>query len=390
MSLPIVTANDAPLRFDCMQCGECCRAWTVPVPVAHVKEHLQVDWVRERSKEMKASGVGPLLPSKRGASVCTLNTGVGERLDCVFLGEGGLCDIHSRIGVDAKPAPCRQFPFHFTQTPLGVEAYLDPACKAVSAGAGPEVPSTELQAIAGYGTVEDLGALEWRSGRAMSWDEYDALRVGVRGVLTGDGPVNARVWRAWHLARTGAEPAAQFADRGVDPLGRRLVLTMLLLVFRNAWEQKRRGQSSFARSMRLLGLAFGLLLGGGRVPIEARGIVVNAGDVDDIPWDPDAPAIRPVLDRWLAGFADRHELAPMAARGGGILLANLLLISWFSRAVASAAGRAVTEADVVDGIQLTEKFGGSRMLAPQIGRGALGGGLRSILEGPNLPRQSLR
>jgi len=388
MSLPIIARE--PLHFDCLQCGECCRAWTVPVPVAHVKQHLQVDWVRERAKEMKEAGVGPLLPSKRGATVCTLNTGVGETLDCVFLGESGLCDIHARIGVEAKPSPCRQFPFHFTETPAGVEAFLDPACKAVSAGAGPEVPIAELQEVAARGTVEELGDLEWRAGKAMSWEEYDGLRRKVRAVLTSDAPINERAWRAWHLARTNEEPTGAYGDRGVDPLGRRLVMTMLLLVFRNAWEQKRRGQASFARSMRLVRLAFGLLFGGGRVPIEARGIEVNAGDVDELPWDPDAPAIRPTLDRWLAGFTDRHELAPMAARGGGLLLANLLLISWFSRAVASAAGRGVTAADVVDGIQLTEKFSGSRMLGPQIGRGALGVGLRSILEGPSLPRQVLR
>ena len=388
MSLPIIARE--PLHFDCLQCGECCRAWTVPVPVAHVKQHLQVDWVRERAKEMKEAGVGPLLPSKRGAAVCTLNTGVGETLDCVFLGESGLCDIHARIGVEAKPSPCRQFPFHFTETPAGVEAFLDPACKAVSAGAGPEIPIAELQEVAERGTVEELGDLEWRAGKAMSWEEYDGLRATIRAVLTSDTPINERAWRAWHLARTNEEPTGAYADRGVDPLGRRLVMTMLLLVFRNAWEQKRRGQASLARSLRLLRLAFGLLFGGGRVPIEARGIVVNAGDVDELPWDPDAPAIRPTLDRWLVGFTDRHELAPMAARGGGLLLANLLLISWFSRAVASAAGRGVTAADVVDGIQLTEKFSGSRMLGPQIGRGALGVGLRSILEGPSLPRQVLR
>ncbi len=389
MTLPIITATAQPLRFDCLQCGECCRAWTVPVPVVHVKEHLQVDWVRERAAEMREAGVGPLLPSKRGATVCTLNTGVGDTLDCVFLGAGGLCQIHARIGVEAKPSPCRQFPFHFTETPNGVEAYLDPACKAVSAQHGPEVPVTELEEVASYGTIEQLGELEWRDGRAMTWEEYESLRVRVRGILTEDATVAERAWRAWHVARTGSEPTTERAAAGTDGLGRRLVLTMLLLVFRNAWEQKRRGQSSFRRSLRLLGLAFGLLLGGGRVPIEARGITVDAGTVDDIPWEPDSPELRPVLDRWLASFADRHELAPMATRGAGLLLSNLFLISWFARAVASAAGRAPTADDVIDGIQLTEKFSGSRMLAPQIGRGMLGMGLRSILEGPNLPRQVL-
>jgi hypothetical protein len=174
------------------------------------------------------------------------------------------------------------------------------------------------------------------------------------------------------------------------------VLTLLLLIYRTAWERKAHdGEPALRaawRSLTRLGLAFLMLLGVGTIPIEARGVRVSFGAAEDLPWDPEDPALRPILDRWMAGFVDRHELLPSASRGGGLLLADLLLLSWFARAVALGRHpqeRAVRPEDLVDGIQLCEKFGGSRTLSGVMDAGLLGQGLHSVLEGPALPRYLL-
>lgn len=389
-------SDGQPLRFACQQCGECCRAWTIPVEVPHIKEHFHgVDWIEQLSADRKADGTGRLFPPLGRTGKCHLNTSVGATLDCVFLDDNALCTIHSRLGEDQKPATCLQFPFHFVRGPSGVEVFLDPACKAVSLGGGPEVSGEELAQIASDSVVEDLPRdLELRPGVPLSWDDYSALRQRVADILSGEGSVAQRALAAFHAVRGSADPG--LASLRPDPLGKRLTLTLLLLIYRNAWERKahagERGLRAAWRSLARLGLAFKLLLGVGRVPIEARGITVSADAVDDVPWDPEDPALRPLLDRWLAGFSHRHELAPVATRGAGLLIANLLLLSWFARAVALGRGAEeprVTAADLVDGIQLCEKYGGSRMLGQVIDEGMLGQGLRSILEGDALPRYVL-
>ena len=371
----------APLRFDCLRCGECCRAWTVVVDRAHVEEKLRgIDWIEGLSRERKAQGHGPLLPPGPGAGRCHLDTSVGPTLDCVFLGAGGLCEIHRRTGAEAKPATCRQFPFHFVQTPAGVETSLDPACASVARGHGEEVELIELAAMQADGRIEELPSdLVLRPGEPLAWPEYQRLRDEVRTLLSGDDPIETRLLAAWsHVHGIPAQrPRA-------DPFGRRLALTLLLLVYRNAWDRKAIRASTFAdwrRAYRLLRLAMGLLLGGGRVPIEARGIVVSGGEVDALPWTPDGEGTRVVFDRWLTTWVDRHELAPVATRGVGALLLTWMMVSFFTRAVAVARQRSPNAEDAADGVQLAEKFTGARTMRLALKDDALGRSLVSMSEG---------
>jgi hypothetical protein len=39
---------------------------------------------------------------------------------CVFLRDDNLCAVHAQFGADAKPAFCREFPFHVVEDPLGI------------------------------------------------------------------------------------------------------------------------------------------------------------------------------------------------------------------------------------------------------------------------------
>lgn len=402
MSEPISigTPAGAPLRFTCERCGECCRAWTVPVDLEHINTHLRgVPWIEELSTNTRASGNGQLLPALPGTGQCQLNTSLGERLDCVFLDPEGLCRLHSEIAAETKPPACQQFPFHFVRTPRGLDAFLDPACKAVAADRGAPVPPGALEQMLGEAHVDTLPThLELRAGQAIDFEEYCALVARVNQSLTTEESIAERLYQTFHILRGEASGRPSLDSLRADPLGRRLSLSLLLLMFRSGWERKSSQQlTGWARvlsSLRMLKLAGALILGAGQVPIEARGIVVSAAGVERVLWKPETPAIRQVLEPWLAGFGSRHEIAPRASRAAGILLTNMLLVRWFASALALQRAGSPEQAhcspeDVQDAIQLCEKFGGRRMMGEVEEFGILGRALSALLEGPNLARYVL-
>lgn len=330
------------------------------MPREHIDQHLRgQEWVELRSRKRKSEGAGPLLPPLV-AGKCRLDTSVGPRLDCVFLGPGGLCDLHARIGEEAKPPACRQFPFHFTERDGVVVPSLDPACRAVAAGHGPPVLQAEIDAMLTRSHIDKATPVEeLRAGTPVD-AAAAALRIAaVTAILRSDLPIERRLREAFCEASGLGMPTRPAAD----PLGRRLLLAFVLLLFRNAWDQKavRGPRARLRRSFGLLRLAAGLLLGGGSLAIEARGIEVVAGEVDARPFDPDAPTVRPVFDRWLREFPDRADWGPSLGRTLGALLVTYLFARFFSLAVAGS--RAPTEDDAISGLTLAEKVAGPRLLS---------------------------
>lgn len=108
--LPIVE------RWDCHNCGNCCRGSIVRLDDADLKRLREQHWERH--------------PDYAGIRVFVRQgwIGGGYRLahredgSCVFLTEDGLCRIHKEFGFDEKPIICRTFPLQLV--PLGRFAYL--------------------------------------------------------------------------------------------------------------------------------------------------------------------------------------------------------------------------------------------------------------------------
>lgn len=347
------------LQFSCHRCGECCRAWTVPVERAHIEARFRgVPWIEARSKERKAAGLGPLLPPVR-SGLCRLDTSNGPRLDCVFLAADGACELHAREGETTKPPPCRQFPFQLSRRGGALHVALDPACKAVLVGGGEPVDSTKIEEMAQWGHVEEERPVtQLRPGRPVTEEDARAVVDEIVRSLRSDGAIDARLRRA-HALSLGVDAQTP----RTDPLGRRLLLTLVLLLFRNAWQQRSiRGRwAPLRRVVQLLRFGLGSLVGGGVLPIEARGITVIVGEVDAMRFDLAASETHAVFERWLRDFPERTQWGPTLSRTVGQLLVTFTMARFFMLAVSSAAGRAPTEADAISGITLAEKVAGARL-----------------------------
>src|SRR5262245_22133267 len=88
-------------NYDCHACGNCCTDYWVPVSDEEKKRIEGQGWENEPAL------AGQKLFVKYGwfRRHYRLNQGPGDR--CIFLDEKGLCRIHAKFGIDAKPFACR-------------------------------------------------------------------------------------------------------------------------------------------------------------------------------------------------------------------------------------------------------------------------------------------
>src|SRR5262249_10900830 len=110
MSLPIRTLPVLQ-NWDCHVCGTCCKEYQVTVSDDERRRIEAQGWDR-------ATDLGGLARFVRRGWLWmrryTLNHGADG--SCVFLSENGRCRIHERHGYEAKPLPCRLFPFVLVPT----------------------------------------------------------------------------------------------------------------------------------------------------------------------------------------------------------------------------------------------------------------------------------
>src|SRR5689334_11690737 len=94
MSLPLKTLPIVE-RWDCHQCGFCCRGSIVPL------NERDVERLREQRWHEGPEKISPMTPLAGRADKFQL----AKRADgsCVFLMPDGLCRIHKEFGFAAKP-----------------------------------------------------------------------------------------------------------------------------------------------------------------------------------------------------------------------------------------------------------------------------------------------
>ena len=100
-------------RWDCGQCGACCRGFRFgPLAPALIAD-LEGAGVREWWAPA-AEGWYDALPGPAGQPAHFLRNREDGR--CVFLQDDQRCAIHARLGADRKPPFCREFPLLAVQT----------------------------------------------------------------------------------------------------------------------------------------------------------------------------------------------------------------------------------------------------------------------------------
>ena len=185
-------APDRPLLlpdgvvFTCQNSGACCRSdWLIGVDESAHARLRDVDWTVHDLALPKANAFVPLpFPLPGGERVTFARRPAGA---CVFLTPDARCGIHRHRGAAAKPQVCREFPYHFVETPDGVAVGVSFACTAVRAhqGASLRAQADEIRAVlAGSTRVERLpepltlfGSLE------VGWEAYRPIETALQHLL---------------------------------------------------------------------------------------------------------------------------------------------------------------------------------------------------------------
>jgi lysine-N-methylase len=180
MSLPLKTLPIVE-RWDCHQCGFCCRGSIVPL------NERDVERLREQRWHEGPEKISPMTPLAGRADKFQL----AKRPDgsCVFLMPDGLCRIHKEFGFAAKPLICRMFPLliipHEKQAVLTVRR----ACPSAAGDLGKELAQYLPDALA-YAEEGHLLERAWaappiKPGEAADWKRARVVLEALRRI-TGD------------------------------------------------------------------------------------------------------------------------------------------------------------------------------------------------------------
>ncbi|TWT41889.1 Flagellin N-methylase [Phycisphaerae bacterium RAS1] len=124
---------DPSVSFDCQSCTRCCdQPWHTLIEHEKLAAIDAVDWAGE-FPEMKG---WPLYRRAQRGEQIVYELGKGDGTRCVFLDGDGLCRIHKKLGAEAKPAMCRQFPFFAAKAWDADYVSANYGCKAVQAQRG--------------------------------------------------------------------------------------------------------------------------------------------------------------------------------------------------------------------------------------------------------------
>jgi lysine-N-methylase len=138
MPLPIVVLPQQE-KWNCHQCGVCCRGSVVPLSKTDLAKLQSQRW--EDDPDLKATRTtvrmgwtGPFRLAHRPDG------------SCVFLNQNGACRIHAKFGADAKPTICRVFPLQLVPCEHRSVLTMRRACPSAALDRGQDLKS-QLPAI---------------------------------------------------------------------------------------------------------------------------------------------------------------------------------------------------------------------------------------------------
>lgn len=117
-------------RWDCHQCGHCCKGSVVPLSTTDVERLTAQHW--EKTPEFATT------PVMVRENLLGHTHKLAQRPDgsCVFLLPDGRCHIHAQLGFDAKPLVCRMFPLQIVPRDNSAVLTLRRACPSAASDLG--------------------------------------------------------------------------------------------------------------------------------------------------------------------------------------------------------------------------------------------------------------
>lgn len=182
MSLPIITLP-ASERWDCHQCGVCCRGSIVPLRDEDLRKLAEQHWEQH--------------PDYRGTSVTATLSLSGKRQlakradgSCIFLMEDGLCRIHKEFGFEAKPLVCRMFPLQIVPHEKQAVLTIRRACPSAAADQGRELtehlPEVRAYAAEGDLTAHAAAAPTIKAGEPGDWKRARIVLEALRRITADE------------------------------------------------------------------------------------------------------------------------------------------------------------------------------------------------------------
>lgn len=208
-------------RWDCHQCGVCCRGSIVPLSADDLAKLDAQKWHEH--------------PDFRGTSVTVSESWLGreQRLahrpdgSCVFLLPDGLCRIHKELGFDAKPLVCRMFPLQVVPRDGVAIVTIRRACPSAAADKGRPV------------------------AEQLDFAKKLARERGLADESADPPPIKPGEYRPWRVTRKLLDSLDRILNDNRYPPLRRLVHA---LVFCRLLERAKTRQLDDARLADLLGV----------------------------------------------------------------------------------------------------------------------------------------
>jgi lysine-N-methylase len=330
----------APIRhlpviqnWDCHQCGSCCTDYWVPVSEEERARILAQGWHNEpeyRGKKLFVA-YGPLWRRK-----FRLAQTKDDR--CIFLDDRGLCKIHSKFGLAAKPFACRLYPYVLVPHGDHWRVSLRYACPSAAANKGRCLGDVqdELGSLAsemekwdrrpGYrrSSGKGLGDPPSLDGRQrLDWSDLHLFQNAVLAILEDQRSPLARRWlKCLALARLCRQARfdtvrggrlREFLDLvanaieaetpqtldALPPPGwiGRILFRQFLAIFLRKDQGLRRGISKQGR-LALIGAMWRMLRGTGPLPQLQVGLPECPLESFEQPLGPLPPAAEEVLQRY--------------------------------------------------------------------------------------------
>ena len=322
MSLPIVILNNDE-KWDCHQCGVCCRGSLIPLSSEDVARLSSQKW----NEQPEYRNMRIMVRNRQSSSPFRL----AHRSDgsCIFLNEDGLCRIHSKFGGEAKPTVCQTFPLQLIPHEKQAVLTIRRACPSAAADLGRAVSDhlpfvkqlvrdQRLQAESVPAPLLKTGEIrDWKcvrmvlesAGSLLQDQRYPPVRRLVHALqfatlLSAAKTSKLTDQQVAELARTLAELAPEeskpfFTERQV-PKGYSKILFRLAAVECARLHPGCRHVSKWSSRLQLINTAWRIVHGSGQTPVIDK--IFPAASFDEL--EAPAGAMPPEIYRPLARFIE--------------------------------------------------------------------------------------